>query len=361
MKRRISIFAALVMLLCAASAFAGFEYKLDLLSFKPLYGEFNADRNRAGLDLQYAYVYDGYPTYIYQGGNRFDFHENTTWRVKPCFAVYHIGETLSLMRNTFTVDHWLSPIAIDLSVHGSLTNVMEGEIADTVGYDGVYFYGLSAQVSKYLSMRFGYSHYCTHYGDGTYKQLEQGGGVSPGFDEWFKYLRMDSALFGVSVFPVQGVRMYAEVNFNLKSTHLMPHTFSPSWTAVAPTADDVPASYGARIVSFGIELEYPIFKKLGMTRLSYGCRAFEEGKIVYKTEELEANGKDRAYYDPDRPWEFEHTINLAQDVNDLVSFEVTWHYGRFILNSYYATRSSYVSIGARLNFDGTVTLYDSGK
>lgn len=238
---------------------------------------------------------------------------------------------------------------------------MEGEVADTIGYDGVFFYGMTASVADMVSMRFGFNHHCSHYGDGTYKILGIGNEV-PQIDEWFKYLRMDSMMFGLSIDPVEYVRLYADINFNLKSTSVLPSIFSPIWTVTGGgSAEGMPASYGARIVNFGIELQYPIFKDLGETRLSYNCRAYEEGKIVYKEEDLAAAGKEHAFYDPDRPWEFEHTINLSQDINDLVSFDVTWHYGRFILNSYYATRSSYVSLGARLNFDSTVTLYDSTK
>ena len=82
---------------------------------------------------------------------------------------------------------------------------------------------------------------------------------------------------------------------------------------------------------------------------------------VYRREDLADAGRTKPFYDPDRPWEFEHTINISQEINDLVSFDITWHYGRFMLNSYYDTKSQYVTIGARLDFDGTVTLYDSAR
>lgn len=144
-------------------------------------------------------------------------------------------------------------------------------------------------------------------------------------------------------------------------TDIWPFYFQPVCGPKGSTADGVPDSYGARIINFGIEFEYPIFKNLGMTRIAYGCAAYEEGKIVYKTEDLAAAGKDKPYYDPDRPWEFEHTITISQEINDLVSCDITWHYGRFILNSYFATKSQYVTIGARLDFDGKVTLYDSDR
>ena len=352
---------ALLFILCVCFSLSAFDYKLDLVSFTPLYKEYDADNHRAALDFQYGAVYEGFPDYIYQNDGVFYFTDTEPLRMEPFVGVYHLGETLSLLRSTFTFDSWLSPIAFDFSFQGSLTGVMEGQMADLLGYDGEFFYGLTMSIADVFSLRFGGGHYCSHYGDGTYKSFEVGGGVPSGFDEWFKYLRMDSLIFGISVEPVDFLRLYAEIDFATKNTDIWPFYFQPVWGPKGSTTDGVPGSYGARIINFGIEFEYPIFKNLGMTRIAYGCAAYEEGKIVYKTEDLAAAGKDKPYYDPDRPWEFEHTITISQEINDLVSFDITWHYGRFILNSYFATKSQYVTIGARLDFDGKVTLYDSDR
>lgn len=357
---RKSILIAL-MLLVMACLFA-FDYSLEFMSFKPIYDEYDADRNRATLDFQYAYVYDGYPTYIYQNDVKFNFNDPEKWRVQPFIGIYHLGETLSLFRNSFTFDSFLSPLRFDFEFHGSITNAMEGHMADTIGYDGVYFYGLAASVADVVSMRFGYSHHCTHYGDGTYKQLEPGKDVTDGFSEWFKYLRMDSAVFSLSIRPIESLRIFGEINFDLGTTYVIPEVFSPTWALYGAEADDVPSSYKNLIISYGVEFSHTFFENLGPTKFAYIGRAYEEGKIAYKEEDLAAAGRTKAFYDPNRPWEFENTFNIAQHINDLVSFEITWHTGRFVLNSYYATRSSYVTIGARLNFDGgTVMLYDSAK
>lgn len=369
MKHKVLVFSLILITACTSVFASGFDYSFDLLSLTPIYKEYDADNHRATMDFQYAGVYEGFPSYIYQeyqSWNKnnigyFPYVDFEPLRIEPFVGVYHLGETLGLARSTFTFDHWLSPISFDFTFSGSLMGVMEGEIADTIGYDGEFFYGLTMSIADVFSMRFGGSHYCSHYGDGTYKSIAMGGGVPAEFQEWFKYLRMDSLIFGVSVQPVEWLRVYAELDFPMKSTHIMPNYFSPVWTDYGTAADGVPSSYSARIVNFGIEFEYPIFENLGMTRLAYGCAAYEEGKIVYRNEDLAAAGKDKPFYDHDRPWEFEHTITITQDVNDLVSFDVTWHYGRFMLNSYFSTRSQYVSIGARLDFDGVVTLYDSAK
>lgn len=185
--------------------------------------------------------------------------------------------------------------------------------------------------------------------------------MTEGFDEWFKYLRMDSLLFGLSIEPFSFLRFYGEINYNTKNTSILPNYFSPIGSRNGAVADGVPDSYGALIVNCGVELEHPVFKKLGMTRLSYHCRAHEEGKIVYRNEDLAAAGTNKPFYDADRPWEFEHTVNFSQDINDLVSFDLTYHYGRFILNTYFSTRSSYLSLGGRLNFDGRITVVDTAR
>lgn len=55
-----------ILILIPALLFAGFDYKLELLSFKPTFSESSADRSRSALDFQYADVYKGYPTYFFR-------------------------------------------------------------------------------------------------------------------------------------------------------------------------------------------------------------------------------------------------------------------------------------------------------
>ena len=51
MKKIISFF---LLILIPAFIFAGLDYKLELLSFKPTFTESSADRSRSALDFQYA-------------------------------------------------------------------------------------------------------------------------------------------------------------------------------------------------------------------------------------------------------------------------------------------------------------------
>ena len=365
MKRKLIVITLLLLL--ASSVFA-FDYKLELFSFKPTYKEYTADRSRASLDFQYAAAYKGYPDYIYQEMGKIPFNEPRKWRKQPFLAVYHIGESLSAFRNTLYFDNFLSPISFDLSFQGGMTNVMEGRIADLIGFDGNYFLGVNASIADKVVFRYGISHYCTHYGDGVYKQFEDGP-VMPStgtFDEWFKYLRMNSMDFGLSVYPISQLRLFTDINFNTDETHVRPFYFSPNNikdTESVIGVESLPSSYNGFIISFGAELELSIFKNLGTTTLAYTGRAYEEGRIVYKDEDLIAAGKapGEFFYDKNRPWEFEHTICISQKVSDIASIDVTWHHGRFILNSFYATRTDYISIGGRLDFDRTFTLFDTNK
>ena len=151
----------LFLLLLVCFSLYSFDYKLDLISFTPLYKEYDADDHRAAMDFQYAAVYEGYPDYIYQDYHHFDFVDYESVRMKPFVGVYHVGETLSLVKNTFTFDSFLSPIAFDFAFQGSLTGVMEGEMADIFGYDGEFFYGLTMSIADVVSLRFGGSHYCS--------------------------------------------------------------------------------------------------------------------------------------------------------------------------------------------------------
>ncbi len=355
--KRIAIIC--LFLLSASMLFASVDYKLELVSFNPIYREYGAGRNQAVMGLQYLDVYKGFPTYFYQNEIRFDFKAGSGWRLEPFIVSYSVGETMSLGRSTLYFDSFLSPVSMAFEVQGALTSAFEGRFSDLIGYDGVYFFGLSASVGDIVSIRYGSSHYCTHYGDGSFKQIRDDDHIDPDFLECYKYLRMNSSLIGVSVNPLPWIRLYGELDFVLDSTHIRPDIFGPTWSLKGTEAEEVPDDYGNRIVSLGIELEYPIFPRLGNTTLSYQFKTYEEGKIVYRVEDLQSAGRTKAYYDGTRSWESEHSFNLSQEVNDLVSFFCNFHMGRFILNSYYATRSNYVSLGARLNFKGGVTLFDS--
>lgn len=378
--KRISL-VFLVLGLGISSIFAEFGYTLDLLSFDPIYKEYQADKYRTGMSFDYAYVVDGFPDYVYQDWRQANQvgDANTSPMVfgftrklaqEPFIGIINIGETLSLLRHTFTFDTWLSPISIDFSTQGMISFIMDGQVADNIGYDGVYFYGTTIRVADIFSFRAGFHHYCSHYGDAILKSIDNHavpGGLSDLDKFWitYKYVRMNGFAMGLSVEPTTWLRAYGEYNFLPKDVKSWrPVIFRPNWTGLEPH-NTYPSEYKARIINFGFELEYPIFKKLGNTIFAYDCHLYEEGKIMYKDE----NGKpDPALdvsnpptYDPNAPWESEHSFLLAQKINDSVSFEFGYRYGRFPSNSFYYQRSSYFFLGARFNPNPTVNLINTAK
>ena len=286
------------MVLLTSSLFAGFGYQLDILSFNPLYKEYQADKYRTGMSFDYAYVVDGFPDYVYQDWRQPNqvgdddsspkiFDLNRKLAQQPYIGILNIGETLSLLRHTFSFDSWLSPISIDFSTQGMISFIMDGQVADNIGFDGVYFFGTTMRVADIFSVRAGFHHYCSHYGDAILKSIDNHavpGGLSDLDKFWitYKYVRMNGVAIGLSIEPVPWLRVYGEYNFlpnDIKSWR--PVIFRPNWTNLEPH-NNYPSEYKARIINFGFELEYPIFKQLGNTIFAYDCRRDEEGKIMYK-------------------------------------------------------------------------------
>lgn len=265
----------------------------------------------------------------------------------------YVGETLNLFRNTFTFDNWLSPISFDFSVQFLLKFVFDVGITDLFGEDGVYFFGGTMRIADMLSLKIGLHHYSSHYGDAVFNNLRPGDTI----DANYKYIRMNSFVFALSVEPLTGVRLYGEYSTlapGITSTY-KPYMFSPYWYDTY-CATGYPDTYNARIVNFGFELSYPIFKKLGNTTIAYDCHLYEEGKIEYRDGAGELQDPT---FNEDASWEVEHGFVLAQELNDLMTLEIGYFQGRHQLNNFYFQRSSYMRFGMRINFDGAVTLYDS--
>lgn len=364
----------LLMIFIVASMFAQFGYTLDVLSFDPLYREYYADKYRAGMTFNYAYVADGFPNYVYQDWrqkNQVGDHQDTPqifWLTEelsgaPYIGIVNVGETLSLLRHTFIFNGKLSPISIDFSAQGLISFIMEGEMADNIGFDGVYFYGAHLRVANTFSLRAGLHHYCSHYGDAILKRIDNTaspGGLSELDKFWitYKYVRMNGIAIGLSIEPFSWMRVYGEYNFLSKNVDSWrPVIFRPSWTNLEPHYN-FPDDYKARIINFGLELQFPIFTRLGNTIAAYDCHMYEEGKILYKDEHGIPDPTMTPLYLPDSPYEVEHSFLIAQEVNESVSFEIGYRYGRFPANSFYYERSSYFFFGARFNPKATVKLID---
>jgi hypothetical protein len=352
-----------------SSLYADFNYQLDFVSLDPLYKEYFADRARPNLSINYLSFSEGFPDRVLQDNyntHSTDVNEVKVWEfdriLKPDGKMVEVslGETMSLVRNTFTFDNWLSPISFDISMQGLLQSFYQGGFDDNIGYDGIYFIGGTLRIADLVSMRIGRHHYCSHYGDAIVKAVKSHN--NPSFNEFwmtYKYVRMDAYTVGLSIEPSSNLRLYGELNFpprTIKSVR--PDMFAPNWVMrngfyINPTYPDW---YNARIINVGIELNYPIFKSLGDTTFGYDLHMYEEGKIIYD----HVNG-GLISFDENAPWELEHNIRIAQELNNTVSLEFTYHNGRSPFNNLYFQHTQYVSFGLKYNPDDTVTLFNTNK
>ncbi|MGD1822206.1 MAG: hypothetical protein ACPKM0_05500 [Pleomorphochaeta sp.] len=367
MKKKVFAFIA-VLAICISSVYADLDYKFDLVSFDPLHKEYFADRTSPEFSLNYLTYLEGFPTYIMQDEyirDETEVNKINIWEfdeiIQPEDKMVHLklGETLSVARSTFSFDSILSPISFDFSMQGLLQEFFLGGFDDSFGYDGIYFFGGTFRIGDFLSMRIGRQHYCSHYGDIIFKRIKRSS--DPSYSEFwitYKYVRMDNYAIGLSIDPTPYLRLYGELKYppkNIKSVR--PDMFAPNWVVRDGVTinPDYPDSYNARIVNLGIEVEYPIFKKFGLgnTTIGYDLYLYEEGKVQYEL----VNGGS-IYFDEDAQWEREHNL-IAQELNDVISIEVTYHNGRSPFNNMYYQHTEIIGVAARFNPKSSVTLFDT--
>lgn len=365
------------------SIFANFDYRFDLVSFDPLHKEYFADVRRPELSINYLFYTEGYPDRVIQDEyvdgntttNKIKYWELDMSRLEPLNQMIHlkIGETASLARSTFTFDHWLSPISFDFSMQGLLQEFFLGGFDDSIGYDGIYFFGGTFRIGDVFSMRIGNHHYCSHYGDAILKGISKTADISNRDYFWltYKYIRMDAFVLGFSIEPTSNFRLYGELNYPPRDIQsIRPDMFAPNWvTRNGIQINDYPDWYNARIVNVGFEYSHHFFKKLGKTTIGYDLHMYEEGKVIYNhfengasdgTDSEVSDAEDsNIYFDKDAPWEVEHNIRISQELNDTVSLEFTYHNGRSPFNNFFFQHTEIFGVGARVNPKSTVTLFDT--
>lgn len=260
---------------------------------------------------------------------------------------------MSFLRSTFTFYSFLSPFSFDLSFQPVLNLVFEGAMADMIGYDGVFFYGASLSIGDFFSARFGAHHYCNHYGDSVLKRIDKAQWNT--FWVTYKYVRMDALAVGVSITPLDDLRLYFEYNWLPKNIDSMrPVIFRPSWLDIS--LSDYDEEYQARIINFGVEYSHTFIPSLGKTTLAYGCHMFEDGKIAYRDEngDYYTDGS-LIHYDPNEPWRVEHSFLINQEFAPTMSFEIGYIYGGSPLNLlYYYEDASWIYFGIKFNPEYTV-------
>ncbi len=355
--------------ICVSFVYADIDYKLELLSFKPLHKEYFASRTRADSSLSYLFYIEGFPDRVLQDkliNNDVNNNQILVWEfdevVKENGKMINlkIGETLSLFRNTIEFDSILSPISFDISAQGVISEFLKGGFDDMFGYDGIYFYGGSLRIGDKISMRIGKHHYCSHYGDQVFKRVQRVYENNPSYDDFwitYKYVRMDDFAIGLSYEALANLRIYGELLYppsNMKV--LRPYMFNPNWAkkdgiTINP---NYPDSYKARIVNIGFEICYPIFEQLGNTTIGCDLHLYEEGKIIY--DHVEGGS---FYFDQDAPWEKEYDIRVAQDINEIVSFEINYHNGRSPYNNFFFQHTEILSLSIRVNPKANAILFDT--
>lgn len=348
---------------------ANVNYKLDILTFDPIYKEYFADRARPDFSLSQINYYEGFPdrvlqdTHVDTGGEEITVTAwpfNETIKPENKFISLKLGDTIALGRNTFTFDSFLSPVAFDFSMQALLQNFYRGSFDDNVSFDGIYFFGGTFKIGNILSFRIGKHHYCSHYGDATLKRID--GNITSDFDDFgltYKYVRMNTNVFGLSLDLTPNFRIYGEYDVPPKDIYsVRPDMFAPNFITRngQPINEDYPDSYKARIITVGVEFTYPIFKKLGNTTIGYDLHMYEEGKVIYD----HVNG-GAVYFDEDAPWELEHNVKLGQVLDENISLEIAYHNGRSVMNSYYFLHTETLTIGFRFNPDYTVNLINTEK
>lgn len=357
----------LCILLCGvfiSTLFASVNYKFELLSFDPIHKDYFADKSCPELSINYSSFLKGFPTRVMQSDiknneNVIEVYE-FTGNIDPPGSLINVklGETLSLGRSTFEFDSILSPISFDCTMQGLAHNFYTGAFDGIMSYDSIYFLGWSLRIADKVSMRVGLNHHCSHYGDMMLKLVQKPYGDNPPYSDFYvtyKYLRMNDKCIGVSIEPNSHIRVYGELLYPPKDIDfLRPKMFAPNWKR--PDTNDYPDSYQDRIVYFGIELSYPIFKKLGNTKIGYNIRFYEQGKVQYDVE----NGSP-VWFDDTAPWEREHDIKIAQELNETISIEANYHYGRSIINNFYFDQTKILSIGARCNPKSNIVLFNNNK
>ena len=371
MKKTLILF---LLVITSCSLFANFNYELDLINLKPLHKEYLADRSRPTNSIDYLYITDeGVPTFLHQHESILPFTSggwDPSYKVKNNYLRINLGETFSFARNTLTFDHWLSPLSFDFSFQIHYRNLITGDISEEFGFDSVFFYGYTASIANKVSFRVGSTHYCSHIGDAIYDWIPKNIPIGDIDHLLKKYRRSDTLVFGVSVEPYQWLRVYGELNYIPEKIHsgVQPWGFMPSWAEVQDGSPQIksnhPKEYKGRIINAGLELNYTIFKEMGKTTFAYNIYLYEEGKIDYPNDPPSGNVKedidiDEWVYNPDKPWEVEHSFLISQELSKNVAMELKIHQGRFPINKFFNFRGTSVSIGFAINLQGKANLADT--
>lgn len=351
----------LVVISSFASLFASFDYSLDFFSFDPLHKVYIADKNSHDIEFNCIANFGDKIDHIFQdtrygeiNPHRYEIKEKD---LMDSLLQIKLADGLCFFRNTFSFDSVVSPIAFELIFQPSLNSLIDTGFHGVLAYETIWLAGINVSVADKVTFRAGLHHYCNHYGDMLLNELTEADRGD--IDLIYKYARMHTMAFGVSIEPIEGVRIYGEFDMPYKGTEsLRPYTFQPSWMENSIYPGKYPDQYKARIINFGFELSHTFFPQLGKTTFAYDLHLYEEGQIVYKN----ADGSyitdpKLIVYDPSRPWRQEHSVVLNQRIAPYFSIELQFCYGYTPLNMfYYIEDTSWLSIGFKFDPDVSIPI-----
>lgn len=256
-------------------------------------------------------------------------------------------------------------MALEGYIHGGLNTVFGayGGV-DVLGFDGQYGAGVTMQLFRQLTFRFGFHHFSGHWGDEILKDFMERNDEDS-YDGITEYTRNNSYLFDVSYQPVRYVKFLVEAELPMHVGWIRPAAHVPA-DAIKNTSeespdygkplsgyiygqefgsefernnDSYPSSYKAWRIWLGVEFEVPI-PTVGLSYLATDLQLHQDGKINLDTLE----------YESDRPWDMEFTVALGlslEEVANLPDFtiELAYHDGRFPLLNFFFQRSRYLSLG----------------
>lgn len=405
---RKKLFILIVMLLCCTAAFSsafgdfmkGFSFKA--VDTTPLYKAYKADQWSVDTRAQYInlmnsdYLYQVLMCTRYEEGREdyyFNYDQVDQQNKEP--FVYEIGEfrdpneaveQLYRVKTGFSFSgarlSYKDYVTVEGCVQGALNLVFDANNGtDCIGFDGIYFYGINADIMNKVQLRFGRHHYSGHFGDEiTEDFLIRTDNLGRVYSDRFRltrlnsgyvsrlvqYVRQDSLIAGVSVEPVSWLKVYAEADFLSDPMHrVRPWILCPEEYYLDDTSESgehitlqgfignsegvydsnkgqrvlkYDSSYIGIAVNLGAEVSIP-FGTLGNAIIACDVKANQEGQTMYQV----------GAYKNTNPWDIDFNALLGFEIaSSPITAELIYHNGRVPLMNFFWKHCSYWSAGFSL-------------
>ena len=231
-----------------------------------------------------------------------------------------------------------------------------------MGFDGTYSAGVSFALYDKIVFNGGIQHYSGHLGDELLEDAQVLNDQSLVYNkDWLpiSYVRDNDLTMGISVEPVDNIRIYGQAQLPLKSAWIYPLAHIPFWSVNSEPgysnlqgeiADDQgltnvldqlinTGSYRAWIIQTGIESSYH-FDNVGSAEFAFNFKFHQDGQTKHQIGE----------YKSSNPWETEFAISAGfsfdkQDDEGSFKINFAYHDQRFPLLNMFYNRAKYFSVG----------------